>query len=132
MPSKKTRLNEALAGVSRVGPEEFAALRRELSISDGYLRRLLRDRAGLELHPLVEGVRQDSFASLERTLLAMPVGVEGRRLVLEAKRHARLALRSAKVDRAEREEMAAWMTVWLETPDVFPAWLALRKRARGG
>jgi hypothetical protein len=27
--------------------------------------------------------------------------------------------------------MAQWMLVWLETPDVFPAWVEARKRALG-
>jgi hypothetical protein len=26
------------------------------------------------------------------------------------------------------EEIARWFTIWLQTPDVFPAWLELRKR----
>jgi len=27
--------------------------------------------------------------------------------------------------------MAQWMLVWLENPDVFPAWVEARKRAIG-
>jgi hypothetical protein len=28
-----------------------------------------------------------------------------------------------------KEEMAAWMLLWLENPAVFPIWLVLRKKA---
>ena len=31
--------------------------------------------------------------------------------------------------REEKEEIAEWFRVWLETPEIFAAWLALRKRA---
>lgn len=31
--------------------------------------------------------------------------------------------------RAEKAEMAQWMLVWLENPEVFPAWAEARKRA---
>jgi hypothetical protein len=34
--------------------------------------------------------------------------------------------------RAEKEEILSWVRVWLETPDLFPGWLDLRKRALGG
>ena len=27
--------------------------------------------------------------------------------------------------------MAQWMLVWLENPEVFPAWVEARKKARG-
>ncbi len=93
--------------------------------------------------PLVEGVRQESFDELARTLLALHAeharAVEAgdrerqtacRRLVIEAKDHARWAARRAQDPRkrAEKEEMAAWMLVWLETPEAFPVWLDLRRK----
>lgn len=30
----------------------------------------------------------------------------------------------------EQDEIAQWLTVWLQTPDVFESWLALRKRSK--
>jgi hypothetical protein len=33
---------------------------------------------------------------------------------------------------AEKTEMAQWMLVWLENPEVFPAWVDARKRAMAG
>lgn len=129
MPSKKTRLNEWLAGRTWVGPEEFATLRRELSISESYLRHLLRAAPGVALHPLVEGVRQESLAELERTLLNMRNEPEYRALVRQARDHARLSARSPRADRAAKREMHSWLTLWLESPELFPAWLTLRKRA---
>lgn len=70
MRSKKLRLTELLAGVVRVDAVERERLRVELApISDSYLRRLPR-ASGVPLTPEVEGVRQEDFAALERTLLA--------------------------------------------------------------
>lgn len=128
MPSKKARMSEWLRGRSFVTAEDFTAVQTETGGTEGYLRVLLR-QSGVGLHPLVEGVRQESFAELERTLLAMRDEPAYRRLVLMAKEHARLALRSPKVDAVAKKEMLIWMTVWLETPALFPQWLALRKRA---
>lgn len=97
------------------------------------------------MDPLVEGVRQDSFQELERTLLALQreyslataAGQQERarlcrRAVIEAKDHARLAAKRAGItpeQRSVKEEMAAWMLLWLENPEIFPAWLSLRKKA---
>lgn len=93
----------------------------------------------------MEGIRQDSFGELERTLLAM--GREHaeakragdreraqrcRRMVIIAKEHARLALRRLRASpeaAARKEEMISWMLIWLEDPEIFPAWLRLRKKA---
>jgi len=93
---------------------------------------------------LVEGVRQDSFESLEHSLLRLAeVYAEARdkadaatadrcrRIVIEAKDHARLAARSPKaspIKQAEKQAMIEWMLIWLENPGVFPAWARLRKR----
>lgn len=120
-------------------------LERFAPISRSYLRRLLR-ACGVPLTPLIEGVRQDSFENLDRTLAALDreyaaavaAGDAGRTrscrdLVIEAKDHARLALRSARIEpgeRAAKEEMILWMLTWLENPGVFSTWLELRKRAR--
>jgi hypothetical protein len=122
-------------------------LERLAPISESYLRRLLR-ASGALLSPLVEGVRQDSFAELERTLLA--IGREYaqaraagdrdraracRRLVILAKDHARWALRNSRTPpdkKARKEEMVLWMLTWLENPEAFPPWLTLRKKPGTG
>jgi hypothetical protein len=126
-----------------VGEKEWVEIRAQLApISDRYLRDLLR-ATGIPLAPLVEGIRQDSFEQLERTLVAMEseysrARAEGdnarmqacRRAVIEAKEHARLALRRAGVSpekRKEKEEMIEWMLVWLENPGVFPRWAELKR-----
>jgi hypothetical protein len=93
----------------------------------------------------VEGVRQESFAELERTLLvidreyaaAREAGDEARaracrRAIIEAKDHARLALRNPKIHpekATQKQEMILWLLTWLENPGVFQAWLDLRKQA---
>jgi hypothetical protein len=48
------------------------------------------------------------------------------------KRRAEMIARNHKVEpqkRAEKEEIANWFRIWLETPDVFFDWLDVRKQA---
>jgi hypothetical protein len=123
-------------GVKRVDEALAARLREEFpEISPTTVRRALRE-SGLELDPLVEGVRQDSLADLERTLLALAAEYEHgdaarrarvRALVLEARRHAELAAR-----RKPKDEELLWLRTWLENPLVFPVWARLRRRACSG
>lgn len=120
-----------------IDEREFADLAERFSLSATYLRRLLME-ARIPLAPMVEGVRQDTFPDLERTLLALlreyaSSGPERRRkcrkLVITAKDHARLAwTREKEEGRQRKEEMVLWMLTWLENPGVFPYWVALRKR----
>lgn len=96
------------------------------------LRNLLR-RCGVPLDPRVEGVRQDSLEQAARTLCALS-GVyaedprAARRIVVEAKDHARLALPRLASEEARRlrAEMIEWMVVWVNDPPLFPAWVKLR------
>lgn len=99
----------------------------------------------MPLDPLVEGVCQDAFPALERTLLALAEqyrrAVETgereraaacRRLAIVAKDHARWVLRnprSSAEKKAQKQEMLLWLMTWLENPAVFPAWVRLRKQA---
>jgi hypothetical protein len=62
---------------------------------------------------------------------------EGMRRVLAAalkgKRRALMISRNAKVverKREEKGEMAQWFTVWLNQPEIFEDWLALRRRSK--
>jgi hypothetical protein len=62
---------------------------------------------------------------------------EGMRRVLAAalkgKRRALMISRNAKVierKREEKAEMAEWFTVWLNQPEIFEDWLALRHRSK--
>ena len=102
-----------IAWIERTAPREIGdpewqyLLRLLAPISDGYLRRLLRDWAresGVPLAPLVEGVRQESFEALESSLLRLLVEYEQgdaatrsrvRKLVINAKEHARWTLKRA-------------------------------------
>jgi phosphoenolpyruvate-protein kinase (PTS system EI component) len=48
------------------------------------------------------------------------------------KRRAEMIARNRKVEaqkRAEKEEIAAWFRIWLETPDAFFDWLDVRKKS---
>lgn len=137
---KRARLQEWLAQhrPALIGEAEWEEIRTQMGpVSSGYLRRLLRE-TGVELAPAVEGVRQEDFDALERTLLALVGEYERgspsrkaalRRLVIEAKDHARWAARKAE-KREEKEEMRLWMLTWLENPPVFPQWVRLRRAAR--
>jgi hypothetical protein len=123
--SKRTDLDEWLA-VHRpavIGVPERDSIRSVIApISDGYLRKLLRG-SGCPLAPLVEGVRQEDLDALERSLLAMPRDNEGRKCVIEAKDHAKFALKT----HPEKEEMILWMITWLENPEIFEQWVKLRR-----
>ena len=121
---------------ARIDEAEWAMLRGELgSISTAYLRRLLRE-SGVPLGPLVQGVRQETFEALESSLLSLLEEYERsdparrqsiRRVVIEAKDHARWAARKPE-RRVEKEEMALWMLTWLENPPLFPQWVQLRRK----
>src|ERR1700735_3280362 len=94
--------------------------------------------------------RQHTFEELEQSLrdaLAAYVEAAGagdsarardyRRQVIAAKDRAKFAAANPKTPvekQAVKTEMAQWMLVWLENPEVFPAWVDARKRvmARSG
>jgi hypothetical protein len=121
-----------------VGETQFQELRRRLApVSEGYLRRLLRE-SGLPLAPLVEGVRQGTLDELETSLLRLLDEYERsgpdrrtavRRLVITGKDRARWAARREEF-RIAKEEMVLWMTTWLENPPVFRQWLVLRRQVK--
>jgi hypothetical protein len=142
-PRKRGKSAELAEWVERerpreIGEPEWEALRQMLApISDSYLRRLLQD-SGIPLAPLVEGVRQESFETLEASLVRLlreyepvdsPRRLGIRRLVIAARDHARWSARK-DAKRAEKEEMILWMLTWLENPPLFPEWVRLRRKAR--
>ena len=52
--------------------------------------------------------------------------------VLKGKQRAQMIARNQSVNerkRAEKGEMAEWFTVWLNQPEIFADWLALRQRS---
>ena len=137
---KRARLQEWIAQhrPARIGETEWEEIRIYMGpVSAGYLRRLVRE-SGVPLAPLVEGVRQEDFDALERTLLALLKEYEQgdahrkaelRRMVIEAKDHARFAARKPE-RREEKEEMKLWILTWLENPPLFPQWVKLRRAAK--
>lgn len=143
--SRKQTLLELLAArkIAAIGETEWLALLRELApISESYLRHLLRG-TGLPFAQPFAGIIQKSFAELERDLRAMlEVYAEAmqagerqrarycRRQVIAAKDRARFIANNPKTPpdkRPQKEEMAQWALVWLENPEVFPAWVDVRK-----
>lgn len=128
---KRERLRELLdrRQAPRIDAAAAADLKRQLDpVSDSHFRRLLRE-SGAPLDPIVEGVRQDSLESFERSFLALiesPADeLAKRREIIRSRDHARLAAR--RKPSTERDEMILWMTVWLENPPIFAEWLKLRK-----
>jgi hypothetical protein len=148
--SAKQQLREYLAEQQPAAITEAVwgdLLQRLAPVSESYLRDLLRD-TGLPFDQPFAGVRQHTFAELEQSLRELlevyaAANVAGdrdrarycRRQVIAAKDRAKFLARSPRTKpekQAEKEEMAQWMLVWLENPEVFPAWVEARKRAWGG
>ncbi|HUO29411.1 MAG TPA: hypothetical protein VMU80_09350 [Bryobacteraceae bacterium] len=144
--SRKQALREFLVSrqITGIGEPEWQAALRELApISESYSRDLLR-ATGLPFAQPYAGIRQHTFAELESDLRAMlevytaamqagdrPRASYCRRQVIAAKDRARFAARHPKTPpakKAQKEEMAQWLLVWLENPEVFPAWAEIRKR----
>ena len=112
-------------------------------VSENYLRELLRE-TGLPFEQPYAGIRQHTFEELEQSLRemlavytdAMASGDRQRarycrRQAIGAKDRARRIARAKTTPpetKARKEEMAEWMLVWLENPEVFPAWVEARKR----
>ena len=113
-------------------------------VSESYLRDLLRD-TGLPFHQPYSGIRQHTFDELEQSLVDMLRVYRDsltsgererarycRRQVIAAKDRAKFLAHSPRLTpekQAQKEEMAQWMLVWLENPEVFPAWVEARKNA---
>jgi hypothetical protein len=138
--SKKTRLAAYLNEIQaeRIDESVWQALQQRLApVSESYLRKLVR-AVGRPMAPIIEGVVQDSFDDLERTLAALQVEYEVsdperkraiRKSVITAKDHAFFALKRMQPEderRESKEEMLLWMRTWLENPSVFSTWLTLR------
>ena len=144
--SRKQALREFLAerGITAIGEAEWRDALRELApVSESYLRDLLR-ATGLPFAQPYGGIRQSSFADLENDLQEMLQVYQDRlaagdrqgarycrRQVIAAKDRARFIAgnpKTAPEKKTQKEEMAQWLLVWLENPEVFPAWVEIRKR----
>ena len=146
--STKSRLVEYLANrqPARITEAVWIEVRAHLApVSDSYLRDLLQ-ATGIPFDQPRAGIRQHTFEELESSLremleaylAAQAAGDReqaryARRQVIAAKDRAKFAShnsRSSPEKRAVKEEMTQWMLVWLENPEVFPAWVEARKRAQ--
>jgi hypothetical protein len=146
-PSIKQSLGEYLAREQPAAITEAVwqeLLRQFAPVSESYLRDLLRT-TGLPFEQPYAGVRQHTFEELEESLNEMlktylEAQAAGhhdrarycRRQVIAASYRAKFMAanaRTSEAKRAEKTEMAQWMLVWLENPEVFPAWAQARKRA---
>ena len=118
-------------------------LQRLAPVSKSYVRELLR-ATSLPFDQPYAGIRQHTLEELEESLRqiqrvyaeALSAGNRERarycrRQVIGAKDRARYLARNPRTDpekKALKEEMAQWMLVWLENPEVFAAWVDARKR----
>jgi hypothetical protein len=146
--SIKQQLRDYLATEQPTAIDEavwHGLLGRLAPVSESYLRELLRE-TGLPFAQPFAGVRQHTFEELEQTLRELlevytAANAAGdrekarycRRQVIGAKDRAKFLAknpRTSEEKRAEKEEMAQWMLVWLENPEVFPAWVSARKVAK--
>ena len=144
--SAKKRLADYLAKVQPCTIDEAVwldLLAKLAPVSESYLRDLLR-ATGLPFAQPYAGVRQHNFEELELSLRELatvyaaalsagdrPRARYCRRQVIAAKDRAKfLAASSGQPEdkRGQKREMADWMLVWLESPDVFPAWVEARKK----
>ena len=112
-------------------------------VSESYVRELLT-ATGLPFDQPYAGIRQHTFEELEQSLCEMlrtytaaraaanpELARYCRRQVIGAKYRARFLSRNPRIPpekQAHKEEMVQWMLVWLENPEVFPAWVEARKR----
>jgi hypothetical protein len=136
--SVKQQLRDYLAAEqpARITEGVWQALAMRLApVSESYLRDLLRD-TGLPFDQPYAGVRQHTFEELETSLREMlqvytDSNAAGnrdrarycRRQVIAAKDRAKFLVKRSPL----KEEMVQWMLVWLENPEVFPAWVEARK-----
>jgi hypothetical protein len=144
--STKQRLREYLARTQPAAITEAVWLDLVTAlapVSESYLRELLRETA-LPFEQPYAGIRQHTFEELEeslREMLAVYADATAagnrararyaRRQVIGAKDRARFLARDSRTapeKKSQKEEMAEWMLVWLESPEVFPAWVEARKR----
>jgi hypothetical protein len=144
--SVKQQLRDYLAANRAAAIDEALwhdLLQRLAPVSESYLRDLLR-ATGLPFDQPYSGIRQHTFEELEQGLRAMlqvysdslAAGQRDRarycrRQVIAAKDRAKwmaVTPRSTPERRTQKEEMVQWMLVWLENPEVFPAWVDARKK----
>jgi hypothetical protein len=120
-------------------------LTRLAPVSESYLRELLR-ASGLPFDMPWAGIRQHTFEELADSLCAMQqIYAEAmeagdrerarycRRLVIGAKDRAKFLSGNPRTGPElahQKREMAEWMLVWLENPEVFSAWLEARRRVK--
>lgn len=117
-------------------------IRRELrtSVSDRYVRGVV-EAEGIEVAASLGGLPLDllhliQFQTLDEAAAAIAVlaarGDDGRRAARRAAQEAEWVARNPRVRekiRQEREEVALWLGIWLQTPEIFETWLALRRNS---
>ena len=145
--SVKQRLRQYLAAENpaKITEAVWTDLRIRLApVSESYLRELLR-ATGLPFEQPFAGVRQHTLEELEASLGEMLAVYRDavaagnrdrarycRKQVIAAKDRARFLAENPGTNpekQALKQELAQWMLVWLENPEVFPAWAEARRKA---
>ena len=135
----RTRLGEGAvdspAAIARVLAEEGATLRHpEVLRFDSRWREAQIEATAalnafdvLNLRESLEGIRR-----LTAELKADGLEQRARTFALAAKREAELMARTKLSEQKEREvakEVAHWLTVWLQNPELFEDWVSLRMQS---
>lgn len=134
--------SESPASIARLLADEGAELRHaEVLETDAHWRAATDPYEAMFRNVLKFSDFEQAAASIKRIdnlrrEFARKKDQEGLRLVreimLKGKRRAGMIARNPSVNeqkRAEKEEIAQWFTVWLQTPEIFDDWLALRLRS---
>jgi hypothetical protein len=74
----------------------------------------------------------DAAVAWIQKLGTLPAGAEARGFILQLKAELELVATSRQIPLPERlvaAEVAQWLTVWLQNPQIFADWLALRRES---
>ncbi|HET8783769.1 MAG TPA: hypothetical protein VFM63_15255 [Pyrinomonadaceae bacterium] len=117
----------------------------EKSQSPASIARTQADRGALLVHPDVlesdvawrsarlftaEELNFDTPAAAVAWMEELPRRNPPRPAILSLKRELELVAASGRTSESDRElagELAQWLTVWLQNPQIFPDWFALRR-----
>lgn len=102
-----------------------------LKLEEPYLQALTDILAFSTFAEAEETIRKLENLCLKYRALSDKKGVEYcRQIALLGRRRAELISRNQKVSpkkRLQKQEIANWFRIWLETPGLFADWLAMRK-----
>jgi len=109
---------------------ELDARRRLESPYDAMFRNILKFtdfKQTLESIRRLENIRRKFALEKDKTALRAV-----REIALKGKRRAQMIAKNEKVaprKRAEKEEIAEWFTIWMQSPEIFEQWIIMRRNS---